>query len=193
MPTSLPQWLPFTSKRICKWVLCLVVIRNYYGNLRVKSVTWNIGVFIAFNIAVTMIRCSGSRTNIFYWISSLAFWKVGPTRPTVLELSLNWSFIRKKFQHKCYWHLQQRMEVLSANKPQFHSRISYSRSQVFIKKAALKFFRWFARKRMFRSLFLCALYFFTFSFEAYHLIVLRLFLFIVGQHFFFYFTSFRTS
>ena len=130
MPTSLPQWLPFTSKRICKWVLCLVVIRNHYGNLKVKSVTWSTGVFITFSIAVTMIRCSGSRTNIFYWISSLAFWKVGPTRPTVLELSLNWSFIRKKFQHKCYWHLQQRMEVLSANKPQFFSRLHKRISKV---------------------------------------------------------------
>ena len=102
--TSLPQWLPVTSKKICKWVLCLVVIKNYYENLRVMSVTWNIGVFITFNIAINIVRCSGSRTNIFYWISSLTFWKVGPRRPIASEFPLTWSFIRKKLHHKCSWH-----------------------------------------------------------------------------------------
>ena len=46
--TSLPQRLLITSKKIWKWFLCLVVIKNYYGNPRVMSVTWNIGVFITF-------------------------------------------------------------------------------------------------------------------------------------------------
>ena len=59
-----------------------------YQNLRVMSVTWNIGVFITFNIAVTMVRCSGSRGNVFYWISFLTFWKAGPRRPIFLEFNL---------------------------------------------------------------------------------------------------------
>ena len=104
MHLSLPQWLLVTSKKICKWVLCLVVAKNYYENLRVMSVTSNIRVFITFNMAVTMVRCSGSCTNIFYWISSLTFWKVGPRRPIASEFTLTRSFIRKKFHHKCSWH-----------------------------------------------------------------------------------------
>ena len=94
--TSLPQWLPVTSQKICKWVLCIVVIKNYYGDLRVMPVTWNIGVIITFNIAVTMVKYSGSCTNIFYWISSLMFWKIGPRRPIASEFPLTWSFVRKK-------------------------------------------------------------------------------------------------
>ena len=96
MSTSLHQWLPVISKKTCKWVLCLMVIKNYYGSLRVMSVTWNIGVFITFNIAVTIVRCSASQTNIFYWISSLTFWKVGSRRPITSELPLTWSFTRQK-------------------------------------------------------------------------------------------------
>ena len=63
--TYLLHWLPVTSKKICKWLLCLVVMQNYYGNLRVMSVTWNIRVFITFSIADSMVRHSGSRTNYF--------------------------------------------------------------------------------------------------------------------------------
>ena len=109
MRTSLHQWLPVTSKKICKWVLCLVVIKNYYRNLKVMLVTWNMGFFIAFNIAVSMVRCSGSHKNIFYWISSLTFSKVGPRRPIVSEFPLTWSFISKKRHHKCCRHFHPRL------------------------------------------------------------------------------------
>ena len=119
--TSLPQRLSVTFKRIWKWVLCLVVIKNYYEYLTVKSVTWNIWAFITFNIAVTIVRCSGSRTNI-YWISSLTFWGVGSGR-LASKISLTWSFIRQKPHHKCSWHFQERMGVLDAVKPHFHRRL----------------------------------------------------------------------
>ena len=115
------QWLPVTSKKICKWVLCLVVIKSYYGNLRAMSVTWNIGVFIAFKIAVTMVRYSGSLTNFFYWISSVTFWKAGSRRPIASEFPLTWSFIRKKLHH---------MRVLSTTKPHLHHRLHTSISKV---------------------------------------------------------------
>ena len=119
--TSLAQRLSVTFMRIWKWVLCLVVIKNYYEYLTVKSVTWNIWAFITFNIAVTIVRCSGSRTNI-YWISSLTFWGVGSGR-LASKISLTWSFIRQKPHHKCSWHFQERMGVLDAMKPHFHRRL----------------------------------------------------------------------
>ena len=73
--TFLPQWLPVISKKVCKWVLYHLVIKNYYRNLRIISLTLKICVSITFNIAVTMVRCTGSRLNSFCWISSLHFEK----------------------------------------------------------------------------------------------------------------------
>ena len=67
----LPQWLPVIFKKVYKWVLYLVVIKNYYRNLRIVSLTLKICVSITFNIAVTMVRYSGSRLNIF--IKSLRY------------------------------------------------------------------------------------------------------------------------
>ena len=58
-------------------VATLLVVMKNYGNLRVMSVTWNIRVVMTFNIAVSMVRYSGSHTNIFYWIFSLHFKKLG--------------------------------------------------------------------------------------------------------------------
>ena len=73
--TFLPQWLPVISKKVCKWVLYHLVIKDYYRNLRIISLTLKICVSITFNVAVTMIRCTGSCLNSFCWISSLHFEK----------------------------------------------------------------------------------------------------------------------
>ena len=47
--------------------------KYYYRNLRAMSIILKICLFTTFNIAVTMVKCSGNHSNSFYWISSLHF------------------------------------------------------------------------------------------------------------------------
>ena len=81
---------------------------------------------------------------------------------------------------------------------QLFTKIRSSRSHVFFKKPVLKYFAQVKGKHMCTVFFLilmCGPYFFIVSFQANHLIILRLFLFRADQHFFSYFTlcSSRTS
>ena len=74
-----------------------------------------------------MVRYSGSHSLLNLFPQILKSWAKEAYR---FRISFNLSFIWKKLHHKCFWHSQQRMGVLSATKSHFHPRLHKPISKV---------------------------------------------------------------